>query len=174
MKIILTGPAGSGKDFMRDFLSKVEVVDVKFTTRPKREGEIDGYSYNYISEEELRRMRDNDLLFSKLIYNGWWYSISKESWLNSRVFIMTPRELAMVPEEELRDVVIVFFDIPYEIRKQRLEVRGGKDSVERRLKADYQDFYGFSRFHIKVTKPLFDRKQLYSTILSYAKCQDIK
>jgi len=53
-KVILVGCAGSGKDYLIDtFVSLGYKRGVSNTTRPKRAGEVEGLTYNYISEEDL-------------------------------------------------------------------------------------------------------------------------
>ena len=60
MKIILCGRAASGKDYFRDWLKNVEKLDVSYTTRPPRKGEIEGYTYNYISKRNFLELEKND------------------------------------------------------------------------------------------------------------------
>ena len=56
--IVLSGPAGSGKDTVVQYLvehhPEVE-VSVSMTTRDKRPGEREGVNYYYISTEEFVR-----------------------------------------------------------------------------------------------------------------------
>ena len=53
-KIILVGKAASGKDYFKDYLtSKGLKPNISQTTRPMREGETEGKTYYYISENKL-------------------------------------------------------------------------------------------------------------------------
>lgn len=62
MRIIyIMGKSSSGKDTIFNILKKKLDVStyVMYTTRPIREGEIQGETYNYISTEEMQKYIDN-------------------------------------------------------------------------------------------------------------------
>lgn len=167
-RIVLVGKAGSGKDYFRDYLSQVETLDVSYTTRPARDGEKDGYTYNYITEEEFLEKKANGFFLEAVNFNGWWYGTSNSNWNSKRVFIMTPSGTTHIPEKDIKDCILVYFDIPLDTRRERLSKRSDADSVDRRITADEKDFAGFDRFNIRVTNPLFNAGQLHSVILNYA------
>ena len=53
-KIILVGKGASGKDYFKDFLlSKGFKTSVSHTSRPRREGEIDGKTYHFVTDKEF-------------------------------------------------------------------------------------------------------------------------
>ena len=53
-KIILIGKAAAGKDHMRKVLEgRGFTYGTSYTTRPPREGEIDGQDYYFISEKDF-------------------------------------------------------------------------------------------------------------------------
>ena len=82
--ITLTGATGSGKDtVLKGVLnanSNIKPI-VSVTTRPIREGEIDGVDYHFISKEEMRKMIKCGELIEHRIYkteHGYWnYGITK-------------------------------------------------------------------------------------------------
>lgn len=166
-KIILVGKAGSGKDFFRDFLKGREPLDVSYTTRPKRIGEIEGYTYNYISKEEFLKMKKEGKFLEAVNFNNWWYGTSNTNWDSSTVFIMTPSGTKHIPKEDRDNCIIIYFDIPIEIRRKRLSKRSDSDKVERRILADEEDFKNFKDFNTKETDPLFNCEELYNLICSY-------
>jgi len=85
MRIILVGKAGSGKDYFRDWLNAVEPLDVSYTTRPPRDGEVDGYTYHYITKDKFLAMEHNDAFLESVAFNGWKYGTSKFNWENKTV-----------------------------------------------------------------------------------------
>ena len=80
---------------------------------------------------------------------------------------MTPSGVKCIPDEDRKDCTIVYFDIPLEIRRERLMKRSDADSVDRRILADEKDFMGFSDFDIRVTNHLYSAPALYYLILRY-------
>ncbi|HLP47160.1 MAG TPA: guanylate kinase, partial [Candidatus Kapabacteria bacterium] len=61
--IVVSGPSGSGKStLIRRLLQKHPelVFSTSHTTRSRREREIDGKDYHFVSTEEFRRMIESD------------------------------------------------------------------------------------------------------------------
>lgn len=73
--IVIAGPSGVGKDAVIKGM-KARQIDFHFvvtaTTRPPREGEVDGVDYIFVSPERFAEMIDNDeLLEYALVYNDY-------------------------------------------------------------------------------------------------------
>jgi len=168
MRIILTSKAGGGKDFFRNYLSTSRSYDVSYTTRPSRGGEIDGYTYNFITEDEFKKMESKDEFFENVTFNGWKYGTSRNSWENNEIFILTPSGIAQIPELERQECIVVYLDIDEKIRKERLSKRTDADTVDRRLIADEKDFNNFTDFDIRITNPIFTPPIVLNLIKSYA------
>ena len=72
--LIISGLSGSGKDTVINRLKEISTVDFHFVvtcnTRPKREGEIDGKDYHFITREQFQRMIDNgQMLEHSVVYD---------------------------------------------------------------------------------------------------------
>lgn len=72
--IILVAPSGSGKTTIArkllDDFSKVR-FSVSATTRPPREGEVDGKDYHFLTKAEFnRKIEENEFLEWEEFYNG--------------------------------------------------------------------------------------------------------
>lgn len=169
MRVILVGKAGSGKDYYRDWLKFVEPLDVSYTTRPKRDGELPGYTYKYLSSVDFETLKNQGYFKEYVKFNGWFYGTSKDSWNTNKVFIMTPSGVSKLSTEDLQESVVIYFDINEQIRRKRLVERSDSDTVERRIKSDELDFKGFEAFNIRITNPNFKVEDLYTTVLSYMK-----
>lgn len=155
-RIILVGTAASGKDYFKDYLiSHGKNPSVSHTTRPMRDGEVNGETYHFVSDEKFKSMIDDDEFFEHKEFNGWKYGTSRESIFESEVFIFTPGGIEGLNEKFLRDSVIVYFDIAQDVRIERLMKRSDADSIQRRIKADEYDFCGFDKFDLRVTSPNF-------------------
>lgn len=156
-RILLAGKAASGKDFFRDYMKNLGFdIDVSYSTRPMRAGEIDGYTYNFISREQFQNLLHGNNMFEHVEFAGMLYGTSRENWEKCDVFIFTPSGLSQVPEEDRKDCVVIYFDIPYEVRKERLKERSDFDSVGRRLEADEKDFENFTDFDLRITNPQYN------------------
>ena len=167
MKIILTSKAAGGKDFFRNYIKQYQPVDVSYTTRPIREGEIEDYTYHFISEEKFSEMEAKDELFENVAFNGWKYGTSRNSWDNNKVFILTPSGISQIPKSDRKNCIVVFFDVHISDRRDRLNKRSDADKTVRRLVADDIDFANFSDFDIRIRNPLFNPAVVFQLIKDY-------
>jgi guanylate kinase len=157
-KIILAGKAASGKDHMRKILeSRGFIYGISFTTRPPREGEIHGVDYYFLSEDEFIQKIQENFWYEYVMFNGWYYGTSVDQFHNScNLFIMTPVGISHIKKEDRLSCTIIYIDIPFHIRKDRLLTRNMPgDSLIRRLEADENDFALFNDYDIKINNPSF-------------------
>jgi guanylate kinase len=157
IRIILVGRAASGKDHMRKRLEEKGLkYAISYTTRPPRDGEVDGKDYFFISPEAAQIMIEEGLFYEWVEFNGWIYGTTVRQMLEDDVFIMTPHGLSHVKPEDRKTSLVFFFDIPEEIRIERLKQRDMPgDSLERRIEADRADFENFTDWDIRITNPNF-------------------
>lgn len=69
----IIGKSGTGKDtvlaeILKDINLPVKKL-VPYTTRPQREGEIDGVNYHYVTKQELKTMEENGDVIECRTYN---------------------------------------------------------------------------------------------------------
>ena len=79
--LMVIGPSAVGKDTLINKL-KNKYPDVvyklpSYTTRPKRDGEIDGIDYYFVTKREFFKLRDEGKLFGIQEYNSNWYASNK-------------------------------------------------------------------------------------------------
>lgn len=179
MKIIIAGKSGSGKDFLKSGLTEGEKMEerllkpsVACTTRPPREGEEHGQSYYFLSEEDFLCGIEENFFLEWKVFNRWYYGTRNSDWESeANVFIMTPSVIADLEKRNLLDkdsVVIVYLDIDIETRTKRIKERvGSADELERRLKADEDDFRDFCPFFcslIWILEPYFTVENILDSI----------
>ena len=154
-RIILVGKAASGKDHARKLImNNGGKYAVSYTTRPPREGEENGKDYFFISAEEFEWMINKDKFYEYVEFNGWYYGTTNKQMSDDDTFIMTPLGLSHLSKEDRSESFVVYFDIPEDIRKERMLARqGDADSVDRRLAADEADFKTYNDYDIIVTDP---------------------
>ena len=79
--LIFTAPSGAGKTtIVRYLLSKYDFLDfsVSATTRAKRDHEVDGKDYYFISAEEFERKKENgEFIEWEEVYEGQYYGTLK-------------------------------------------------------------------------------------------------
>lgn len=166
-KLIILGHSGSGKDHLRKELIKLGLkYSPKFTTRPQRLNEKQGEDYNFIDYDLYIDFFKNEKIktFQSFVISGvnWYYGVTKENWDNNQVFIMTTEELKQLSKEDREKCFVVYLKIDESIRKQRLlERKDYNDSIDRRMKADNQDFDGFSDYDLCITDEDFETQMIY-------------
>lgn len=113
--LIIASPSGAGKSSTtRRLLASDDnlSLSVSVTTRPMREGEVDGKDYYFISVPEFERMRDAGELLESAHVHGNYYG--------------TP---AAKVDEKIENGQDIVFDIDYQGTQQLYEKRGTTDVV---------------------------------------------
>ena len=157
-RIVLCGKAASGKDHMRKVLeSRGFRYGVSYTTRPPRDGEVDGRDYHFISIDEFEALLGDGYWYEWVEFNGWYYGTSRDQFYKDcDLFIMTPTGVSKIKPEDRRATTVIYLDIDLETRKTRLSQRDMPgDSMERRIVADEKDFKQFTDFDIRITNTDF-------------------
>lgn len=155
-KIIICGKAGSGKDIFKErFVKKGFKTSIGYTSRPKRNNEIDGVTYNFCTKQEFENMIKNDDFYDYKEFRGWYYGFTKQEFETSDIFILTPLSIMELSKEERQKSIIFYIDINENIRFERLSKRNDADSVERRIRTDNDLFDSFTDYDIRITNPLF-------------------
>ncbi len=144
--VILSGPSGCGKDTVIEELKLRDsnvVVSISSTTREKRENEIDGVHYNFLSNSEFETLIDNDQVLEYAQYNGCYYGTPMkplEKLLDEGKVVILKIEVqgAQKVMEKLGDRVVTIFLLPpsFEELERRLRNRQSDtpEQIESRLK----------------------------------------
>lgn len=170
-RLILVGKSASGKDYARKICEEVLGIkyEISYTTRPPRKDEQHGVDYYFISALEFKRMIKEDMLYEYVIFNDWYYGTSKKQFYNKeRLFIMSPAGLSHLSEQDRAESLVIYFDMPDDIRRYRMYKRKvNADSVERRIEADNVDFAEFTNYDVKITNPNFKNFNIYDIVSQY-------
>ena len=156
-RIILVGKAASGKDHLRKkFELRGFKYAVSYTTRPPREGEVDGKDYIFISDDEAKVLIESGFFYEYVIFNGWVYGTSVTQFHTDDLFIMTPAGISHIKPEDRLTSFIIYTDIEMSTRMTRLANRNMPgDSMDRRIKADEVDFNNFNDYDLRITNADF-------------------
>ena len=94
--LILLGPSASGKtESAKIMLNRYPISRVvTCTTRPKRVNEIDGFDYQFVTEEEFDRLIETKYFAETATYNGYRYGTPLNQLRDDKLIILEPRGLA--------------------------------------------------------------------------------
>lgn len=77
--VTLTSPSAAGKSHLLNYIREIGYsCFVSTTTRSPRKGELEGVDYYFISNEESRRIEENDEFVELVSYNGNRYGITRK------------------------------------------------------------------------------------------------
>lgn len=153
-KLALVGKGASGKTYLLDVLVKRGYKPlVSHTSRPPRDGEVNGKTYHFVSKEEFEDMVARDMFVEYQIFNGWYYGTTKEEWDNADIMILSPEGVKdIVKSGRRKDVFIIYLNAPTELRLQRMKARGDMvgDTIERRINADEEAFKDYTDYDLLI------------------------
>jgi len=152
MIYIITGPSGVGKNTIIEAMSTDLdfYFSVSHTTRPQREGEVEGKDYHFVTEEEFKSLVDENLMIEYEQYGGFYYGTSKKEILKESNIILLDLEVNGATKllSENEDFIGVFIDIDDNELVKRLKNRGHDQnfidkrmqlaSIQREKKSQYQ------------------------------------
>ena len=114
--LILFGRSGAGKDTVANWIIKNVPNTSKVildTTRPKRDYEVDGVHYNFITATEYYRKLDSRKYFTSNVFNNWAYGITKNSLKENKVnvCVLDPasiKSLLEYTDKNIYDILPIF------------------------------------------------------------------
>ncbi len=121
MLIVMSGPSGVGKGTVRKalFEKRGHRLDysVSMTTRKKREGEVDGVDYYFVSREEFeQRIKENKFLeYAEFVGNYYGTPLDKVmEKINAGKEVVLEIEVngALQVKDKMRDAVMIFIVPP--------------------------------------------------------------
>ena len=148
---IISGPSGVGKSTIRSEILKSHTnlwYSISMTTREKRDSEIDGEDYFFVSEEEFVNNIKQDNFFEYIeVYQGIYYGTPKDKVLEKLrsgvdVILEIDVDGAFLIKEQMKDAVMIFIaPLNIEVLRERLVQRNTDDEEiikERLQKAEYE------------------------------------
>jgi guanylate kinase len=149
-KIILCGKSCTGKTTLKQQLTTLGYKPgVSYTTRKKRDGEIEGIDYHFIEEHKF--VSDIYLFLEWDHIGDAYYGTSIEDFNNCDIFILTPKAIKNLSPKHRKDCLVVYLDAPLENRIQRAILRGDSyESIIDRLPKDCHTFHEFHEFDLRV------------------------
>ncbi|MEW6774405.1 MAG: guanylate kinase [Bacteroidota bacterium] len=151
--IVFSGPSGSGKtSIVRALLEKYSDFlgfSVSATTRAKRENEVDGKDYYFITKEKfLEKIKNNEFIEWEEVYDGLYYGtlkseINRLHQLKKHVLFDIDVEGGLNIKKLYSDKTLTIFVMPPSIEdlKNRLQLRKteSEESFEKRISKAQQE-----------------------------------
>ena len=139
MIYIITGPSGVGKNTIINELSNHINIhfSVSHTTREKRQGEVDGKDYFFVSEEEFKNLIDKNFFIEFEQYGDAFYGTGKDQIKNKKEVILLDLEVNGATKllKQYPHFIGIFIDIDNNSLKERLKIRGHDNSfIQERMK----------------------------------------
>lgn len=137
--IILVGESASGKSSIEKNLVEKYGFNkiVSYTTRPPREGEIEGIDYYYISKSEFHRLKEQGFFAEVGYYNGWYYGTAIKDCTNDKVAVVTPHGLRQLRKIDNIDIFAIYVNVPRRDRLIKILQRG--DNIEESYRRNLSD-----------------------------------
>ena len=152
--VTLSGKAGAGKDRLMQEVLKVLRTEspyftineiVSCTTRPMREGEVNGKNYYFLTHEEFAERLADGTMVEATIFNDWCYGSCLEHMNEDgiNIGVYNPEGVAIL--QSIPDIMVysIFVDAPDKVRLLRQLNREENPDVKeiiRRFSADEADF----------------------------------
>lgn len=148
MNVVLIGASASGKSTLQTMLINREPCFKKivtYTTRPPRDGEVNGIDYHYVSVEKFTELADNEFFAEHNSYRGWMYGTPKcdlQKDYENHIIVLTPAGYREFKKNNI-EALSVYIDVD---RRSRLinNLKRGDDIEEayRRSLSDVGQYDG--------------------------------
>lgn len=143
--VALCGKAGAGKDTLLQQIMRLYPNDfheiISCTTRPPREGEVDGINYYFLTVEEFTEKLLNGEMLEATEFNGWHYGTALGSLFPKKVNIgvFNPAGIACLLENDNIDLHVFEIEATPKTRLLRQLNRESNPDVREILRRYYTD-----------------------------------
>lgn len=167
--IVITAPSGAGKStIVRKLLTQHPQFgfSISCTTRPKRENEVDGHDYYFISAEDFKRkIANNEFVEYEEVYEGTFYGTLKSEverlWKERKAVLFDIDVKGALSLKKIygENALTVFIAPPsFEVLKNRLTNRNTESAatLKKRLQRSEEELTYETKFDKAVVNGDFD------------------
>ena len=134
--LILIGPSASGKTEVARLLAKKYQLKkvITYTTRKKRNNEINKIDYNFITLEEFSSLNEQDFFAETTYYNANFYGTAKKDISDNRCIILDPNGFKKFSSLKDERIISFFLSCSEDVRFKRMVSRNDKlEDINKRL-----------------------------------------
>ena len=155
--VVISGPSGVGKDVLigelRNRAPEIYIT-ITATTRPRRDGEVDGRDYIFITKSEFsKRLNENGFIENADVY-GQWYGVPRDQVMSALgrgqdVIIKADVQGAATIRTKVPDALLIFLAPPSSSELKRRLTSRSSDTAEQldiRFKAAVREMEESSKF----------------------------
>lgn len=182
--IIISGTTCAGKGTVIKHLlerNKNLFLSISYTSRPMRNGDVEGKTYYFVTPEEFEeKIRNNDFLEYAQVQYGCYYGTPKAE-INERleegydVILEIDVEGAKQIKELFPETILIFIMAPsMEVVKMRIKSRNAEDpeQIIKRFKRAYQEINEINKYnYVVINDELEDAIRKVEAILLSEKCR---
>jgi len=181
--IVVSGPSGAGKGTICKAILEQHPeiqLSVSVTTRPPREGEVDGVNYFFKSEEEfLSMVEDGEFLEYAKVFDAYYGTPKKyvkdKLLAGQDVILEIDIQGALKVKEKFEEGVFIFIVPPsMEELKRRIVSRGteSQEAIVKRFQRAYQELNFISRYnYVVVNDTIEEATKKIEAIIIAEKCR---
>lgn len=146
--IVIVGESASGKTTLQNmFVRKHPMFKkvVTYTTRPMRDGEIDGVDYHFVSLATFHKLMGQDFFIEHAQYRDWFYGTAREDCYDGNVIaVLTPAGMRTL-KRLVSNVTTIYLHVDRRSRMIKILNRGDNiDEAYRRNLSDAGQFDGIA------------------------------
>jgi len=178
--LVVSGPSGSGKStLMHEMIKRIDntYFSISTTTREKRNGEVEGKDYFFISKDEFKKgIEEGNFLEWARVHDNYYGTslkpILKELSNGKMVIFDIDVQGHKIAKEKFGNIITsVFVTTPnLEILKERLIQRGtdSSKSIERRLNNAISEMTRIKEYDFLLVNDYFDKTLESLVSIAYA------
>lgn len=142
--IVLVGESASGKSSIEKCLvNKYGYKNIiSYTTRPPRDGEVNGVDYYFISTGEFEYLKTNNFFAETTSYRGWQYGTARTDCTDDKVVVLNPHGLRQMKKNNSINIVSFYINVPRRDRLIKILQRG--DDIEESYRRNVSDWGQFT------------------------------
>lgn len=176
--IAIIGKSGAGKDSLLQECLKLDPSlneIISCTSRPRREHEVEGKDYYYMTREDFESAADDGKFLEIASFNGWYYGIYRDTVYQNKINIgvFNPTGIYNLLDNEDIDLTVYYITTNGKTRLLRQLMREENpdvDEIIRRYQVDEKDFKNLDFKYVELSnEENYDLTQIAKSLLDHYK-----